>query len=241
MSVILQIKPGNTENQTYTNGYGIPFTQLLNQEIEDPGQLYNLIYAQKGDYIYYESHYLNKVYFVKEGFIKIGYFDSNGNEIVKEILQRGEIFGQFTLDNKNLNGEFAKAHKADASVCAFNIESFQTLLNNNNKLAVAYGKQVGNKLRKVENRLLNVLNSNVKTRLLHFITELIYSNPNCIQANSFRMNNFLTHDDIARLIGSSRQTVTMSIKELEIKKYLKISRRQIQIDNIKAIEKAASK
>jgi CRP/FNR family transcriptional regulator, cyclic AMP receptor protein len=215
------------------------FTHLYNDEFIKSDFLHSVIEAKKGDYIYFEPQFLSKLFFIKEGFIKIGYINNSGNEIVKEILQKGEMFGQFTLEQSNMNGEFAQVHKSTAVICAFTIENFQDILNGNSQLAIAYSKQMGNKLRRVENRLLNMLNSDVKTRLLRFFKELIHSNTDCTFNNCFKIDNFLTHDDIARLIGSSRQTVTVAINELEAMGFFKINRKQIEIKDILAIEKAA--
>jgi CRP/FNR family transcriptional regulator, cyclic AMP receptor protein len=239
MSATIQNSPPASDNRmVIIRNYNL-FAHLSNEEFEELDLLHNFIEAKKGDYIYFESQYLNKLYFIKEGFIKIGFIDNNGNEIIKEIIQKGEMFGQFTLDKNNLNGEFAQVHKSDVSLCAFTIENFESVLNKNNQLAIAYSKQVGNKLRKVENRLLNMLNSDVKTRLIRLIKELVQSNMDCITGNFFCIDNFLTHDDIARLIGSSRQTVTVAINELEAKNYFKITRKQIEINDIRIIHKAA--
>ncbi|MFM9907812.1 MAG: Crp/Fnr family transcriptional regulator [Chitinophagaceae bacterium] len=215
------------------------FAHLTEQEFQELDLVHNFIEAKKGDYIYFESQFLNKLFFIKEGFIKIGYIDNNGNEIIKEIIQKGEIFGQFTLERNNLNGEFAQVHKSNVSLCAFTIENFQHILNNNHQIAIAFSRQVGNKLRRVENRLMNMLNTDVKTRLLRFFKELIHSNKECSTDNHFLIDNFLTHDDIARLIGSSRQTVTVTLNLLELEGLIKISRKQIEIADISAIEKAA--
>ncbi len=215
------------------------FAHLTNEEFEELDLIHNFIEAEKDDFIYFESHFLNKLYFIKEGFIKLGYIDYQGNEIIKDIIQKGEIFGQFTLERNNLHGEFAKVHKSAVSLCAFNIENFQSVLSKNNQLAIAFTKQVGNKLLKVENRLMNMLNSDVKTRLLRFFYALIQNNPSLIEANYFKMDNFLTHEDISRLIGSSRQTVTIAIKELASSGYLLFNRKTIEVLDIQAMKKAA--
>jgi CRP/FNR family transcriptional regulator len=216
------------------------FAHLSENEFEELNLIHNFINAKRGEYIYFEARHLNKLFFIKEGFIKIGYIDNSGNEIIKEIIQKGEVFGQFTLERDNLNGEFAQVHKSDVSLCAFTIENFRNILNRNNKIAIAYSTQVGNKLRKVENRLINMLNTDVKTRILRLIHELIHSNESFCENARFIIPNFLTHNDIARLIGSSRQTVTVAINELETAGYIKINRKQIEIPDIHVIEKAAA-
>ena len=199
---------------------------------------YKYIEAKKGEYIYFESMFLNKLYFVKEGFIKTGYIDDMGNEIVKDIIQKGEIFGQFTLDYHCMNGEFAQAHHSKVSICAISIDDFQRMLVNNSQMAIAFGKQVTSKLRKIENRLFSIIHYDVKARLLCFLKELIQSNKECICGNSFAMDNFLTHDDIGGLIGCSRQTVTMVISKLETDGYLTISRKKIFIRDIAGVDPA---
>ena len=55
-------------------------------------------------------------------------------------------------------------------------------------------------------------------------------------AESYSMNNFLTHEDIAKLIGSTRQTVTTFVNLLKEDGLLKISRKKIQIPDVKKLQ-----
>ncbi|HMC86922.1 MAG TPA: cyclic nucleotide-binding domain-containing protein, partial [Chitinophagaceae bacterium] len=73
---------------------------------EELNFVYQFIEAKNGDYIYFEALTNNKLYFIKEGYIRIGFINDEGNEVIKEITQQGEIFGQFTLEQNNMNGEF---------------------------------------------------------------------------------------------------------------------------------------
>lgn len=205
-------------------------------EYEELNVAHHFIEAKKGDYIYFDSHHLNKLYFVKDGYIKIGYIDDAGNEIIKEIIQEGEIFGQFSLERNNLNGEFARAYKGNVSLCAFSIEDFEKLLEKKPGLAIKYSKQVGEKLRRAEFRLLGMLNKDVRSRLLAFFYHLAIMDGYDGSSASYSIDNFLTHDDIAKLIGSARQTVTTFINQLEEEGLLKISRKKILIPDVKKLE-----
>jgi CRP/FNR family transcriptional regulator len=202
---------------------------LDDKEYENLNVAHHFIEAKKGDYVYFDSHHLNKLYFLKDGYIKIGYIDDKGNEIIKEIITKGEIFGQFALEKNNLNGEFARAYKTNVSLCAFTIEDFEKLLKNKPELAIKYSKQVGEKLRRAEFRLINMLNKDVRSRLLAFYYSLAVMNGYDGASGSFTISNFLTHDDIAKLIGSTRQTVTTFISHLEEEGLIKISRKKITI------------
>ena len=53
--------------------------EMSDDEYEELNVAHHFIDAKKGEYIYFDSHHLNKLYFVKDGYIKIGYIDENGN------------------------------------------------------------------------------------------------------------------------------------------------------------------
>lgn len=210
--------------------------EMSDAEYEELNVAHHFIDAKKGDYIYFDSHHLNKLYFVKDGYIKIGFIDEEGNEIIKEIIKEGEIFGQFALERNNLNGEFARAYKGDVSLCAFSIEDFEKLLMKKPMLAIKYTKQVGEKLRRAEFRLIGMLNKDVRSRLLAFFYNLALMEGYDGIGPSCTIDNYLTHDDVAKLIGSARQTVTTFINQLEDEGLLKISRKKIFIPDMKKVQ-----
>ena len=213
------------------------WSHLTDDEYEELNIVHNFIETAKDDYVYFEAFHHNKLYFIKEGYIRIGYINDEGIEVVREIIQKGEIFGQITLEKSNLNGEFAKAYKSDVSLCAFTIEDFNKLLGKKPELALKFSKQIGNKLRVIENRLVNLLNKDVKTRLLHFLWQLTCTNHGENTSEGFRIGNYLTHEDIAHLIGSSRQTVTTLLNELVSEGLLIYSRQEIFFPDVKKLQK----
>ncbi|HVZ56533.1 MAG TPA: Crp/Fnr family transcriptional regulator [Chitinophagaceae bacterium] len=213
------------------------WSQLSDEEYEELNWDHKFLEAKKNEYIYFDSHFHNKLYFVKNGFIKIGYIDQEGKEVIKEIIREGEVFGQFTLVKENLNGEFAQAYKRDVSLCAFTIEDFERLLKKKPEIAIKFSRQVGQKLRQAEFRLLGMLNRDVRSRLLGLFYQLALRNGYDGIQPAFTMENFLTHDDMARLIGSARQTVTSILNQLEQEGLVKISRKTISMPDVKKIQK----
>ncbi len=221
-------------NLLLIRGFDI-FEQITDEEYEELGLVHNFLEAGKGEYIYFPYQHKNKLYFAKKGFIKLGYIDEEGNEVIREIIQKGEVFGQLTLEKNNQGDEFAKAYKSDVSLCAFTVEDFLKLLQKKPQMAISFSALLGNKLRKVESRLANLLNKDVKTRLINLLLQLAADSKQTT-GNACSIERFLTHDDMARLIGSSRQTVTTMLNEFENEKLLLIDKNCINIPDIKLLK-----
>ena len=216
------------------------WSHLTDEEYAELNIVHNFIETPKDEYVYFEAFHHNKLYFIKEGYIRIGYISDEGVEVIREIIQKGEIFGQITLEKNNLNGEFAKAYKSDVSLCAFTIDDFQKLLKKKPDLALKFTMQVGSKLRVIENRLVNLLNRDVKTRLLNFLWQFIRANSSSAPESSVRIPNYLTHEDIAHLIGASRQTVTTLLSELTADGIILYTRQELYFPDVKKLQKLIS-
>ena len=212
------------------------FEHITDEEYVELGLVHNYVEAASGEYIYFPHQHCNKLYFTKAGFIKLGYIDEQGNEVIKEIIQKGEVFGQLTLEKNNDQDEFAQAYKSDVSLCAFTMEDFVRILQRKPEMAIAFSFHLGNKLRKVENRLLNILNKHVKSRLAQLLLQLA-KDKNAVVNNTAVIDKFLTHEDIAKLIGSTRQTVTTTLNQFEKENIISITKKEILLNDVAALKK----
>lgn len=193
------------------------WADLSEQEYKELDVQDNYKEVRKGEYIYFEAYNHNVIYFVKKGHILLGKIDDNGNEITKDILKPGDFFGQFIFEKNSLDGEFARAIKSDISLCSFTIEKFVQLLKKNPALSIRYSKLVGLRMRKFENRFLNIIQKDTRERLILFMRDLLAEQrgERPVLGDSIVIPNYLTQEDISRLIGSSRQTVTTLLSKLK--------------------------
>lgn len=211
---------------------------LSDAEYEQLNVTHNFITADRNAYLYFDAQYLNKLYFIKEGYVKIGNIDDEGNELIKDILQPGDVFGQITLERNNLAGEFAQAYKAETILCAFSINDFEKLLLNKPELSIVFSKKIGQQLRRIDHRLINLLKRDARTRILYFFWTILPHNLAAVE-NSYTLDNYFTHEDIARLTGTSRQTVTTLISQFALDGLLEVDRKQILFRDIKLLQKEA--
>ncbi len=190
--------------------------------------------AKKGEIIYFSSSDVPRIFLLKKGNIKIVAVDEQGNETIKDIIQKGDLFGELTLESDRNSNEYAKALTDEVSICSFLLSDFEELMLKNPNLALTYTKFVGLKMKRIKNNYSNLISKDAKTRLYTFIKEWA-EREGKFDGNKVAIENYLTQSDIAQIIGTSRQTTTLLLNEMEEKQLIYYGRKEILIDDISKI------
>lgn len=186
----------------------------------------NYINCSKDQFLYLPDEQPEQVYFLKSGYVKIGHYSEDGNEIVSAILNPGEIFGEVTPKQYDTK-EFAQA-LSDVTACAINRQRFEQLIANNHALTIEVLKMVGERYHKLERRFLNMAFKDARARIVDFLKDYA-SDYGRIKNNVIHIENFLTHQDMASLTATSRQMVTTVLNDLKNNNALDYDRKHIYI------------
>lgn len=190
--------------------------------------------AKKGEIIYFSSSDVPRIFLLKKGNIKIVEVDEEGNETIKDIIQKGDLFGELTLESDKNSNEYAKALTNEVAICSFLLSDFEDLMLRNPNLALTYTKFVGLKMKRIKNNYSNLISKDAKTRLHTFIKDWA-EREGKFEGNKVFIENYLTQNDIAQIIGTSRQTTTLLLNEMEEKNLIYYNRKEIIIDDISKI------
>lgn len=207
------------------------FKTLTTSQIKELCIITGFKKANKGDVIYLSSSDFPRIFLLKKGNIKIVSVDENGNETIKEILQKGDLFGELSLEIDTDINEYAKALTDEVSICSFLLSDFEELLLRNPTLAMSYTKFVGLKMKRFKNNYSNLVSKDAKTRLRSFLKNWA-ENQGIKDGNKIILENYLTQNDIAQIICTSRQTATLLLNELVEKNLIYYGRKKILIDDI---------
>lgn len=183
---------------------------------------------KKGDFIYFPEESAKSIYMVSRGKVKILSYNSDGEEVVKAILGKGEIFGEKAVLGEQKRQEYAQACSATTELCPMQLPDMYELMRQNEKFGLSIYKLIGFRIKKMERRLEALLFKDVKTRLTDFITELAQESG--VKNNQqIIINHFYTQKDFADLIGTKRETVTRLFNELRQEGVLEYSRKEIRL------------
>lgn len=187
--------------------------------------------VNKGEIIYFSSSDVPRIFLLKKGNIKIVAVDEEGNETIKDIIQKGDLFGELTLENDSESNEYAKVLSDDVVICSFLMSDFEDLLLKNPSLALSYTKFVGLKMKRIKNSYANLVSKDAKTRLYQFLKDWAEKEGKQ-EGNKVTLENYLTQTDIAQIICTSRQTATQLLNEMESRGMLLYNRREIIITDV---------
>ena len=193
---------------------------------------------KKGDYIYLPEEHADKIYFLTEGRVKIGSYAESGKEITKSILGKGEVFGELSLIGEDKRRDFAIAME-DTEVCVITVDEMKGLMRDHSGLNLFLMKIMGSRVLEMEQRLEALVFKDSRTRIIEFLKELAEKKGQRV-GYEMLVRRFLTHQEIANLTATSRQTVTTVLNELRNKNIITFNRRRLLIRDMTKLAEAVT-
>lgn len=188
----------------------------------------------RGEFIYTPGDRADCVYILKRGRVKLSVLAETGKEIAIDIIQPGEIFGEFALVDESPRSNMTQALD-DVVMWIFSKHDFTKLLTSQPKLAMSYIKLVGDRRRRMEKKLSDITSKAVSARVCELLHELATSSA-AVETSGSNYLVPLTHHDVASLIGAARQTTTTVLNDLERRGIIELGRGWIRVKWLKELQ-----
>jgi CRP-like cAMP-binding protein len=189
---------------------------------------------KRGDYIYLPEELSDKIYFVLDGKIKLGTYRDGDKEVLTAILANGDVFGEDSILGNQKRKDFAMA--AESTVLAIlTQEEFGTLVKKHSSLSVLMMQIMGTRVSEMEDRLESLVFKDSKTRILDFLISSVEKKGQRI-GYEWVLRNFITHQDIASLTSTSRQSVTMILNELRNDNIIQFDRKRLLVRDLEKLK-----
>jgi len=182
---------------------------------------------RKSEFIFRAGDATHHVYLLLRGRVKIYQPSSVGKEVILWFCFGGELFG---LAEAARGGERVVSAQAcdDAEILCIRQEQFTTFLVEHPRTALMIVQVLSCRLRVLGDVVINLISDDVRTRILKMLLQL-GSRCGTPAAQGLRLNITLTHQEIADMIGTTRQTVTTILGELEREGMIRIEHHVIYV------------
>lgn len=211
-----------------------PFFQGMSPEIM--ARIGGVVYHRKYEarqIVYFPDDPCDYVYWVRDGRVKVTRVSDDGRELAFRHVMPGDMLGEECLSKKSRRGNYAEAMQ-QTTLCLMRAEDFRQLVFEEIELARMVLKGLNQRVIDLEQVLAETVFNNVRSRIAACLLKLHRR-----QSGQHASVLHVTHQEIANLIGATRETTTATLHELRDEGMLEIANRRVVLRDINALERVS--
>ena len=211
-----------------SHSYCVAFSDLIRDHLQELAS-----YRSEGDYarnqvIYFAGDSADSLFQVTSGRVKVIRVSPVGKEKIIDIYQDGDYFGELCICGGGVRGDQAIALDA-VTVSSIKIQELLTLLPKKPGLMQHLLQLLCMRLSEYQDQIATLAFDNVPERLAREFLRLSKA-PGAHQENgATRLGVNLTHEEMASLVGTSREIVTTLMNQFRGKGLIDYDRRSIRV------------
>jgi CRP/FNR family transcriptional regulator, cyclic AMP receptor protein len=188
------------------------FEDLSEGELEELSRITPYRRFAQGEVIYHMEDPADALYFVRDGMVKISMYFPNGKEMILGLLGQYDIFGELLLLPSERRPNQAEA-VSDTTLIVMPEGDFQRLLQQQPQIAMKFIQVMSTRLWQAQLWQAEVGAFDAPGRLANLLLRLAndFGQPG---ERGIVIDLQLTQQDLAKMIGATRETVSHSLAQL---------------------------
>jgi len=189
----------------------------------------------KGGILFREGDEGEHVYVIVDGKLKLGTASGDGRENLLSILGPGEMFGELSLFDPGPRTSTATA-VTDSKLLSLSHEKLIPWLKGNTDVSLHLLARLAQRLRRTNEAVGDLVFSDVPGRVAKALIDL-GSRFGKVTDEGLFVHHDLTQEELAQLVGASRETVNKALADFAGRGWLKLDGRAVLITDVERLEK----
>lgn len=169
------------------------------------------------------------IYFLRRGRVRIYKLSLEGRSLTLLILEPKAVFGEMALHSQWKHDSFAEC-MTSCQIGSIRRDALRTILATHPDLSLRFMAVMSDRLRALERKLADIAFKSVPQRLAAVLLSLSGSQP-ASQSNAPTVLHF-THQQLAEMIGSYRETITKTIGEFRADGLIRVEENGIYLADV---------
>jgi CRP/FNR family cyclic AMP-dependent transcriptional regulator len=195
------------------------------------------ISLRHGQALFSEGESGDQLYIVVEGKIKLGRTSSDGRENLLAILGPGQMFGELSFFDPGPRSATATA-VTDAKLVSLGHEVLAPTIAKHSEVASALLNQLAGRLRRTNEVVGDLVFSDVPGRVSKALLDLA-DRFGRQEDDGLHVNHDLTQEELAQLVGASRETVNKALADFVHRGWVRLEPRSVIILDLERLHKRA--
>ncbi|HET7658624.1 MAG TPA: Crp/Fnr family transcriptional regulator [Bacillales bacterium] len=206
------------------------FSELNEYELQHICSITTTRVYPKRQYIFMEGEQREAVFFIQSGAVKTFKIDESGHEQVINILDKDEMFPHIGFFETNPYPATAEAIEK-TELLIIRIDDFDNLLTQHPVIALKVMKIMGQKILMLQQRIQELISQDVEHRLVRVLIRLARESGRK-EGNGVHIHMPITNQDLANMVGSTRETVNRLLNSYKKANLLEATRQGISIHDV---------
>ena len=201
------------------------FSELTEADFSSLAKVANRRRYPKDSVVFFENEQGDFFFMILEGRIKVTILGDDGREVILSLLGSGDFFGEMALLDNEPRSATAIAVE-DTELLSLHRNDFQAVLSDNRSITVGLIKVLTTRLRRANHQISTLALLDVYGRVARVIVDMAREEGRRLKDGRIAFRR-ATHQEIANRIGTTRETVTRMLKDLERQGMIHIEGREI--------------
>lgn len=215
------------------------FAGVGEREMRELGEITVMVKLEPQERILSVHQEQRAIWMIKEGLVSLTYGDAEGKDATVMLLGAGDLFGSLTEGDGSEYGESVVALKPTV-LCRMTQEQMEGLLSRYPETAYRVTKFSWLRIARLQQRLAEIMTKSVKQRLATLLLQLAADYGSDRDDGSRSLGLTVTHDDLARLVGSSREMVSKVMGFYREMNWIHSSRKSIYLLDLGSLQALAN-
>jgi CRP-like cAMP-binding protein len=203
------------------------FSELSDQDIASLAHLAIRKRYPKDTVVFFENEEGDFFFTILEGRIKVTILGDDGREVILSVLGPGDFFGEMALLDNEPRSATAIAVE-ESELLSLHRTDFQTVLNDNRSITTALIRVLSARLRRANHQISTLALLDVYGRVARVIVDMAREEGKRLRDGRIAFRR-ATHQEIANRIGTTRETVTRMLKDLERQGLIHVEGKEIVV------------
>lgn len=203
------------------------FRSLDDAQVSRLGELTLRRRYAKGRVIILAEDQGDSLFIIESGQVKVSIFHQDGREIILSLLGPGEVVGELSLLDGRPRSANVTAHE-DSELIVLRRPDFLRLLAEVPKMAESLLEELAGRLRRTDDQVEGLALLNVANRISRTVLQLA-TDSGIETEGGIRVKDRPTHQEIANMTGTTRESVSRVFRQLEEQGYIALEGRDILV------------
>jgi len=215
-NLLISNRAKQLENIEFFQGMTMP-------ELTELAGMMKIVKVKKNSIIINQGDLSRSLFVIIQGRLKVSATDKEGNQTIFTFMNDGDFFGELSLLDEAPRSATVSSVE-DCTVLNLDHVMFKNFMDSHPAACWPLFKSLTSRIRSMDEKICLLTSKDIHGRLIETLYKHAEEN-----SEGVMMTPKLTHQDFAEMVGSSREMISRTFKDLKEGGYISVEKKQISI------------